>query len=290
MNSRQRVKNRLHSCRYILLEIAASVSSLLTIACLSSAQEAPSLHLPITITVNTGRPLAEVLSRVQQELQSPIDYEEAPYESAVDLKSISILQNGSPRTLRVRPIVDFSVILNVGDSTAYLAAQSVLSAYIIAALPGTYKVVQQINRVDVMPTSVLGANGSARDVTPVMSWPVTFPLARRSIAATLQLIADSVSRGSGTKVLALNLPFGILDTVEFGANGESAGDVIENLGVKLGRTVSYQCVYDATSETHYLNLSLVAPKPVPGGPALHGLQKHPTAGPANSPFFIKQKH
>jgi len=260
------------------------------IACQLQAQDSPRRHLPRTITVNTNRPLAEVLATVQQQLLSPICYEEAPYESSADLKNITIMQDGGPKVLRTRPIVDFGFTLNLSDSTGYLAAQSALSSYIHSGLPGSYKVVQQNGRVDVAPTQVRAADGSMKDVTPVMSQPVTFPVAERSVVDTVQLIAESVSSESGIKVLPLNLPFGILERVELGANGETAGDVIENLGAKFGRTISYQCLYDATSKTYYLNLIGVAPASPPGGPPIHGIQKHPTTGPANSPFFVKQKN
>ena len=226
---------------------------------------------------------------MQQQLLSPINYEEAPYESSRDLISITITQQGRPKVLLARRVVDFSVTLDNSDSTAYLAAQSVLSGYLNAGLPGIYKVIQQNDRVDVVPTQVLGISGSMRDITPVMSRPVSFPLATRSVVDTVQLIADSVSSQSGTHVLPLSLPFGILETVELSATTESAGDVIENLGIKLGRTVSYQCLYDATSKNYYLNLHILAPKNIPGGPPLHGYTRHPSAGPTNSPFFIKSK-
>lgn len=67
---------------------------------------------PLSITVHTGRPLAEVLDRVQQQLLSPINYEEAPYESSRDLISITITQQGRPKVLLARRVVDFSVTLD----------------------------------------------------------------------------------------------------------------------------------------------------------------------------------
>ncbi len=285
MNNRFR-KSNLHLEYGCALSVAAAG---LLMVCSSRGQSSQQSISPVTITVNSGRPLAEVLERVEQHFLSPINYEEAPYESPADLKTITVSQNGASKTLLARPISDFSVTLTDLDSSPYLAAQSVINSYISASLPGSYKVVQQDKRVDIVPTQVRGVSGSIRDVSPIMSGPVTFPSAERSVMETVQLIADAVSGQKGPKVLPLNVPFGMLETVELGADGETAGDVIENLGRALGRSLSYQCLYDATGKNYYLNLVNIASAPVPGGPPQHGLNTHPKTGPANSPFFVKQK-
>jgi hypothetical protein len=254
-----------------------------------SAASAQNTTGSTTMTAPNVRSLADILSRVQQMFLTPITFEEVPYQSAAELRSITVLRNGSPQVNVVNPVTDFNVTLGQTDSSSYLAAQSVLSAYKGAGRPGVYAVIQSNNRVDVIPTQVLGANGSMQSVTPVMSQPVTFPPATRSIADTLQLLVDDVSRASGFKVLLLNAPGLPLETVELGAAGQPARDVVATLATALKRPLSFQCLYDAGSQTYYLNVIAVAPDPVPGGPAQRGrIKPVPTVGPADSPFFIKK--
>lgn len=255
----------------------------------SYAQTAPGAAQGITIHVNTGRPLAEVLEGAQQHFRSPISFEEAPYESEQELSKVTILQAGLQKTLLTRPQVDFSVRLEAGDTTPFLAAQTALGAYIAEGLPGTYKVVQQNDRVDVVPVQVRSASGSMRDIQPIMSSPITFPLATRSALETVQLIVNGIASHTGAKILPLNMPFHTGETVELGAVGQSAADLIEELGAKLGGTLSFQCLYDPTDKAYYLNIESVAPLSPPGGQRATAPKTVPKTGSPNNPFFTKSK-
>jgi hypothetical protein len=126
-----------------------------------------------TIAGDAGRPLATVLDKLQHHFLSPITYEEAPVES---------------------PWVAFSVTLDSVDSTTYGAADAVLRTYRTSGLPGNYKVVQNDGWVSVSPAQ-----------RPVMSSPVTFPVAERKGTETLQLVVDAISRASGVKILLLTV-------------------------------------------------------------------------------------
>lgn len=255
----------------------------------SPAQNAVSTSQAITIHVNTGRPIAEVLEGLQHHFRSPMTYEEAPFENQQELTKISILQGGIQKTLLVRPQVDFTIKLEVGDSTPFLAAQTVLGEYVAAGLPGVYRVVQQNNRVDVIPVQVLSTNGTMRGVQPVMSSPITFPLATRSALDTIQLVVNGVASHSGAKILPLNLPFSPLETFELSAVGQSAGDVIEDLGAKLGGTLSFQCLFDPTNKTYYLNVAGVSSLSPPGNQSLPDGKAHPKTASLDSPFFVKKE-
>jgi hypothetical protein len=246
----------------------------------------PSTQGTISV-VQMGRPLAAALDRVQQLLLSPITYEEVPYESPDDLSTFTVETGAGPRTIHARPILDFTFTLGSTDTNPYWAAQSVLRAYQAAGLAGAYKVVQENNRVDVIPVQVRAVNGSMRDLTPVMSQTVTFPTAKRKVEDTVQLVVDAVSRGSGSRVLLLEVPFFHWDTVELGAAGESARDVITNIGAKYNLPLSFRCLYDATDKTYYLNVQAIAPETVPGGPPPVGKIRKPVLGPANSPWFTR---
>ena len=256
------------------------------------AQTPPVLDEPKTITVHTGRPLAEMLDRVQAMFLTPINYEEVPHESGTYLIATTIKKSSGARVLLAPPVVDFSVTFGKADSSAYFAALSVLQALKSAGLPGEYNVMQNAQCVDVVPVHVLAASGMVRDVVPVMGRQVTIPFATHRIYDVLQTLVDQLSRENGPKVLLLNIPFAYTDTIDFGTSGRAARDVIAELGAKLNRPISFRCLYDATEKAYYLNLTMVAPVPVPGTPASEQkthAKPVPLAGPPDSPFFIKTK-
>ena len=231
-----------------------------------------------------------MLDKVQHLYLSPISFEEVPYESSVDLKSISIKQDdGSDKVFLETPIVNFSVTLGQADSSPYAAAQSILAGYRSAGLPGLYSVVQVGDQLSVVPKQVRASSGDMRDVAPVMSSPVEFPLATRGVVETLQLVTQSVSSQSGARVILLNVPFHLTDTVTMSATGEAARDVIVNLGKIFGVPLASQCLYDATDKTYYLNLAGVFPPNPAGVPPVRGLRiPLLRVGPPDTKVFTKQ--
>ena len=241
-----------------------------------------------TIDIESVRPLAHALDRVQELLRSPINYEEVPYENDRDFSERSTAGLKSRVVLRGGQI---SANIEPAGGDPYLAVQTVLAVYTSAQLPGAYDVVKNEGSIDVIPTQVLGANGSMRNVTPVMSRPVAFPYAERSVLDTLQLIVDSVSQVSGVRVLLLSTPFHYspspeTDKVTLGATGEEARVVIANLVAKLA-PMSYRLLYDPGQKTYYLSLISV-PASLPNAAASRPSTTRHGAGAANS-FFIKDK-
>jgi hypothetical protein len=233
-----------------------------------------------------------MLDKVQHLYLMPISFEEVPYQSSVDLKSLAVKQiDGSTKMFLEPRIVDFSVKFEQAPDFAYAAAQSVVSQYASAGLPGVYNVVQAGDQVTVVPYQVRSATGGMLNVTPLMSPPIEFPLATRTVIDTLQLVTQSISSQTGAKVVLLNVPFQITDTVTMSATGEAARDVIAHLGAIFGVPASSQCLYDATLKTYFLNLEGVFPPNPPGVPAVPGL-RIPFPGPgSHSPdtvVFTKQ--
>lgn len=139
-----------------------------------------------------------------------------------------------------------------------------------------------------VPTYVIGSAGQMVGVTPVMNSPIEFPLAARRVIDTLQLVVDSLSSQTGAKVILLNTPFHLTDTVTMGASDEAAGDVITRLGKIFGVPMAWQCLYETTDKTYYLNVnSIAAPNP-PGVPPITGeVVPRPNVGPADTKFFRK---
>ena len=197
-------------------------------------------------------------------LLQPITFEEVPFENRGKLQSVTVERNDGPKQFLVNPISGFTVTLQKIDATPYLASQTVLRAYKSAGRLGEYKVVQQANRVDVVPSELLKSDGSTVNVMPVMSRPIVLRKAKRGFDDIIARITEILSAESGFKVIPLTVSSHLLEQADFGANGESAADVIQTLGEKLGRTISFQLLYDPNDRAYYLNLHNVASNPIPG--------------------------
>ncbi len=235
----------------------------------------------------TGRPLAEILLQLQQAFLSPINYEEVPYESPLELKTVTIPTLHGPKQLMFTPKTNFSATLSQDESTPYLALHSVLSRYKTAGLYAAdgYQIVQQANRIDVLPSQVLGANASLHKVIPVTSYPVTFPLSERTVEETLTLLFQQVSNMSRKKVILMSDPFVTSNTkITVGAIAELPGDVLAKIGDSVGATLSYQCLFDASDSAYYINIYPVAAS-VTG--SLYNNPAPGTAQSARSVFFTK---
>lgn len=233
-----------------------------------------------------GRALEDVLSQVRKAFEYPIYYEELPLENSGDLLSVKLA--GFAPAL-VSPVSKLTVSLSEIDSTPYLAVQSVLGAYGQAGYPGTYRVFQRENRIDVLPSEVRSSTGSLRTITPILTQPISFPIATRTVADTLQLILDSASKQSGYKILIVRAPTPHFQSVELGATGQSLGNVLEDLSTALSTNYSISFRFVADTKTYYFDAGPSSPPDPPGIPATHPKKATPTHGPADNPFFIKTK-
>jgi hypothetical protein len=204
-----------------------------------------------------NREAAEILLQLQQAFLSPINYEEVAYENHSELHSANFTTLKGPRKLLFTPQVDFSATLTQQDSTPYLALHSVLSQYKDRGLleADGYQVLQRADRFDVLPSQVLGANGSMHKVVPVSSYAVTFPEADRTVDETLTLLFQQVSQASGKQVSLLYDPFTTSKTtIAMGANRELPGDILAKIGQSVGATLSCQCLFDASDSAYYVNI------------------------------------
>ena len=209
-----------------------------------------------TIPVTGIRGIAEALDHLQQVFQVPMNYEQLPLERPATRQKEVPKRLLSDRAVAFTPLPDAS-------RSPYLAAQSVLRAYRNESEPGiygVYKVIQQPNRVEVVPVQVLGVDDSLRDVTPLMSRRISFSEATRLLPDTLRLITEALSAESGSQVNLIDIPGLSLEQVELGANGESAADVIKKLGNSLNRKISFRCVFDADAKTYYLAVKGLPPR------------------------------
>jgi len=269
------------------MALAIGTGAAITVSHLNAQQ--PLLLQPTTISVNNPRPLARALASVQEIYRSVIDFEEVPYEHPADLDS-TLFPGSSGASPHVVPHGgQLTVTLSPGaDTTPYLAAESVLSAFISAGYGGEYVVQQGQGRIEVVPTRLRGANGSMRNVLPIMGIQISLPLANRPAAATFALLATKLSAASGIRVVLADEPFQDNAMIEYGAENKSARDIIAEIASRSGMPLSFMLLYDPYEKSHYLTIKNVAPTSPPVG-ATTSIPRvaTPKTSPADSPFFVK---
>ncbi len=282
-SQKARVGNMPPRCLGGLLIVCASVALTLPLA---AQGPAPAGQLT-TINAESGNPLGAVLDGLQQVLLSPINFETGPFENAADLKGPAVNGLASPKS-------PFSISIDPATLVPFAAAELAVAAYSRAGLPGVYKVAQVGNSVEVTPAQIQSSSGIIQSVVPVMSYPVTFPLATRPAYQTLQLLVDQITAKSGKKVLLLDMAFGPSDMLSIGANGETASNVFSSIAAQVASTTSqklyYRCFYYPDKHTYYLatRVIMTPQPPIPTSkPPANNYFPPNRVGPADSPFFHK---
>jgi hypothetical protein len=237
----------------------------------------------IDIDVTGARPLADALRIIQERIGVPINFEEIKHANTGELQK-SALPNMTGRLVpRGGHLVTSVTVSSLpSDLQAVEAAQALLAAYTSANLPGTYRVIQETERVSIVPSPALSSSGAA---SPVMDVKVSIPYAtKRSVIKTLQLVTEALSSTIGTNIVLLTQPFQEQDTITLGVDGQPAKDVIKQVSNEFGGKIAYHLVYDPHIATYFLNL-IPASASVPRTT----LTKPPTEGShsPNNPFFIK---
>jgi hypothetical protein len=255
------------------------------------AQSVAGIAQPFRLSVNSHRPLADMLDKIQVLYKTPINFEEAPYQYSGDIEFRTISTKSGSAHYATPVGGQLNVTLDEHDSNALQAVQSVVNAYSMSGLPGAYTVVQVKGRIYVVPVQTRGTSGTIQSITAMMNQQITIPVAERPVQATIEMLVDGLSKVSGQRVVLLDehLPDNV--TVQLGANNESFRDIMYSFTEKIGQNLYFRLLYAPNDKTYYLNLEAVARAPVGGfSTAKTPLGNSPVLGkePVDNPFFIKK--
>jgi hypothetical protein len=238
------------------------------------------------VKIDSHRPLFEALWRLQDRINTPIRFEESPYENSSELMTSS-LQTRSHTSLIVPRGGSFEMTLPSRGADSYSAVQNVVSEYNNAGLPGMYQVVLRTDSIDVLPTQVTGSDGVSKAVSPVLIQQITVPTGNRAVLDTLKIILDTTGSLKGKKILLAEAPI-VQSGINFGVENEQFADVIKDLFSKAGvPELTTILLYDPAAKVYYLTLRALPAHNIPGTPGPTQPIVQPRTGPANSPFFVK---
>lgn len=256
---------------------------------LAFAQDGPVLRTPVSIDINSQRPLAQALLQIQDLTHTPINFEETPYQNPNDIVSRTVTGVDGRQVRLVSPKGGhLRASLDKGES-GYEAIQTLLSGYYTADLPGSYVVTQTATSVNILPGTFLNLSGVSQTAAPLMDQLISFPEAARNIPATFQLVVDGMAKATGVNVLLSDVPFPDYSPISVGASQESAASVLAKIASKL-RPFSCFLLYDPGAKAYHLTVRIVplAPGSTSASQSQPGVSPGVTR-PTQSPFFKKDK-
>ena len=147
------------------------------------AQSTAGIARPFTLNVNSHRPLADMLDKIQVLYKTPINFEEAPYQYSGDIEFRTVSTKSGTAQYATPIEGQLNVTLDGHDANALEAVKSVVNAYSTSGLPGTYTVEEVKGRIYVVPVQIRGASGEMRPIAAMMNQPITIPVAERPAGA-----------------------------------------------------------------------------------------------------------
>ncbi len=186
----------------------------------------------ITVTANDARPLAQAVTALSEEFGWAIDFEDPTYYSKYDL-----VDDTAPQWRAAHPNAK-GVTVIAGDTfqtqfpktpdTATSPAEEehildgVVSDYNASTNPGRFTVRNEGNgRFAVVGTYVKDENGQDQGVSPILDTPISIPAETRDANTTIEIILNSLTVKSQTKVAPFMVPQNALAQSQVTVGGQN---------------------------------------------------------------------
>lgn len=241
-----------------------------------------------TVQATGSRPLDRALEAIRTEYGWLVDYEDPPYQGPYGLGSIP--WPAHPGLKWVVPASgSFSSTYPENSKTwsspaaQQLVLQKILSDYDMSGNPGRFVVRQQSDgSMDVVGVGVRDSSGDITSLTPILDTPISIAAGTRDGMTTLSLIADAVSRASGTEVDVGSPVNALAEASVTTAGGQASARSLLLQAVDAARVkLVWELRYDPQTKSYGLSVLLamraqydafgnrtlvpVAVPPVPGG-------------------------
>lgn len=257
----------------------------------------------ITVQVSSPRPLADAAAQLELQTGIAINYEDTPYAFAGDTSDVtrSVMPAANQAAYpNARIIIPKGGALSISPiptsagtnptTTESNAINALIGAYSANQLPGTYMSLWQDGAFFLVPSTSRNASGSETALVPVLSVPVTIPVAERTAIDTLTAILDQVKTSSGVKVGVGSIPLTIFARakVSLGANNETARSVIGRMFTMLAprtsdgsalSSLSYKLLFDPCLKYYMFNAAMIQSTPAKPVTQAAPAKVTPSSGP-----------
>jgi hypothetical protein len=258
------------------MAVAASVSMMLCTATSIAQQQSNYLRNAeierdqgiVTVDANYPRPLQQVLEAVLEEYGWSVDYEDPPYQSALELIDATAPQwrAANPAARGVTSVRGGAFRTTFPESAATAASakdqaiviKKIVADYNASGNPGQFEVRERTDgRLEIVGTSVKDESGAQVRTTPILDTPITVRSGSMKASEALDAILTTLSAKTGTKVVG-NGPTNLMLQTQVKLSGAemSARDALHEMLSQARIKLHWLLLYDADSQTYYLNVAL----------------------------------
>jgi hypothetical protein len=231
---------------------------------------------PNTVTVQSGRPVAEAILELENRYGWQITYEDPPYSHYSDLTDVrdtnwpgapvespsrlQSLQQGNESTL-VPKGGSLTFTLPSADPDELGAVEAVLKSYNESHRGFEFAVVQGAGLLHVVPRKATGLSGNLEPGKPVLDTVITIEPKERTSEAMIEEILKKISIATNTHVEMGTVPINLLRLTKtsIGGSGRTARAILEQWILQEDAGLSWLLLYEPDEKDYALNINQVAP-------------------------------
>jgi hypothetical protein len=232
---------------------------------------------PNTITVQSGRPVAEAIQELNKRYGWRITYEDPPYRHysdisvvtdihlpATPLQSPSQLEAVQREHHRLVPRrVSLSFTMPSGYPNELETVEALVKSYNASRGGDVFAVVQGAGLLHVVPRQMTGLSGNLEPVKPILDTVITIEPRERTAEALLEEICNKIFIATNTEVDVGNVPTNLLmeTKTSIGGSGKTARSILEQLILETDArlSLSWRLFYGPDDKGYALNISWVNP-------------------------------
>ena len=227
---------------------------------------------PNTITVQSGRPVAEAIEELETRYGWQITYEDPPYVHYSDITDVTDLgrpkvpvRSQSQLQAALQPENHRTLVPKGGSLTFTLpsavpdelgAVEALLKSYNESHRGFEFTVVQGASLLHVMPRKARGLSGNIEPVKPVLDTLITIEPKERTSYALLKEVCKQIFVSTNTNVVFGTVPINMLYNMKtsIGGSGRTARSILEQWILESQAPLSWQLLYEPSAKWFALNI------------------------------------
>jgi len=223
---------------------------------------------PNSITVQSGRPVAEAIQVLEKRYGWRITYEDPPYSHYSDISVVTDLhlpatpvQNpsqlqalqGTSRLVPKSRSLTFTLPSANPDELG--AVEALVKSYNASRGGNVFAVVRGTGLLHVVPRQKTGSSGNLEPVKPILDTVITIEPKERTADALIEEICKksfiSTNTHVGTGPVAMNF---LQTKTSIGGSGKTARSILEQLILEIGAPLSWRLFYGPDDKSYALNI------------------------------------
>jgi hypothetical protein len=232
-----------------------------TLAILNASAQQPTKE---TLSIQNPRPVAELVSNLEERYGTAINYEDPPYQFNGDLEDVAQKvrkeRKEIPLLIPREGSIDFETMKDQKHNAVSLEAAITETLRRYADQTGMiFSVRRNGNTLSVVPGNFRDKRGEFRSYGAIFDRKITIVPKRRRGLEYLDDVCQALSRETGSRVVTATIPYNLFAAVSIdkGVQTLPAREALALLFGSTGRNLSWQLLYDADDRTYFLNIRTV---------------------------------